>query len=40
MCRVVIFEHTGSDMIRTVEAALIKLNHPLWKTAIDGFGNM
>ena len=39
MCRFVIFEHTGSDMISTVEAALIKLNRPLWNTAVDGFGN-
>ena len=26
-------------MIGTVEAALIKLNKPLWNTAMDGFGN-
>lgn len=39
MCRFVIFEHTGSDMISTVEAALIKLNRPLWNTTVDGFGN-
>ncbi len=26
-------------MISTVEAALIKLNRPLWNTAVDGFGN-
>lgn len=39
MCRFVIFEHTGSDMISTVEAALIKLNRPLWNTVVDGFGN-
>ena len=39
MCRFVIFEHSGSDMISTVEAALIKLNRPLWNTAVDGFGN-
>ena len=38
-CRCVIFEHAGSDMISTVEAALIKLNRPLWNTALDGFGN-
>lgn len=38
-CRFVIFEHTGSDMIGTVEAALIKLNRPLWNTVVDGFGN-
>lgn len=26
-------------MISTIEAALIKLNRPLWNTALDGFGN-
>lgn len=26
-------------MIGTIEAALIKLNKPLWNTAMDGFGN-
>ncbi len=39
MCRFVIFEAEGSDMISTIEAALIKLNRPLWNTAVDGFGN-
>ena len=39
MCRFVIFEDVGSDMISTIEAALIKLNMPLWNTAVDGFGN-
>ena len=34
-CRFVIFE----DMISTIEAALIKLNQPLWNVAVDGFGN-
>lgn len=38
-CRFVIFEDAGSDMISTIEAALIKLNKPLWNTAVDGFGN-
>lgn len=38
-CRFVIFEDEGSDMISTVEAALIKLNKPLWNSAVDGFGN-
>jgi hypothetical protein len=38
-CRFVIFEDTGSDMIGTIEAALIKLNRPLWNTVVDGFGN-
>lgn len=39
MCRFVIFEEEGSDMISTIEAALIKLNKPLWNIAVDGFGN-
>ena len=26
-------------MIGSIEAALIKLNRPLWNTAVDGFGN-
>jgi hypothetical protein len=38
-CRFVIFEDEGSDMISTIEAALIKLNRPLWNTVVDGFGN-
>ncbi|KHS93964.1 restriction endonuclease [Pectobacterium brasiliense] len=38
-CRFVIFEAAGSDMISTVEAALIKLHKPLWNTVVDGFGN-
>lgn len=38
-CRFVIFEETGSDMISTIEAALIKIFRPLWNTAVDGFGN-
>lgn len=38
-CRFVIFEAEGSDMIGTIEAALIKLNKPLWNSALDGFGN-
>jgi hypothetical protein len=39
VCRFVIFEQAGSDMIGTIEAALIKLNRPLWNSAMDGFGN-
>src|SRR3989338_1915636 len=38
-CRFVIFEGASWDMIGTIEAALIKLNMPLWNTAVDGFGN-
>ncbi|WMP15970.1 Eco29kI family restriction endonuclease [Thiothrix lacustris] len=35
----VLFEGEASDMIGTIEAALIKLNMPLWNTVVDGFGN-
>ena len=38
-CRFIIFESETSDMISTIEAALIKLNRPLWNTGLDGFGN-
>ncbi|MBI5659420.1 MAG: Eco29kI family restriction endonuclease [Nitrosomonadales bacterium] len=38
-CRFVIFEDASSGMIGAIEAALIKLNRPLWNTAVDGFGN-
>ena len=39
MCRFMIFQDAGSDMIGTIEAALIKLHRPLWNTSLDGFGN-
>ena len=39
MCRFVIFEDAGSDMISTIEAALIKLSRPVWNSVLDGFGN-
>jgi len=38
-CRFVIFEDAGSDMIGTIEAALIKANQPVWNVSVDGFGN-
>lgn len=38
-CRFVIFEGDGSDMIGSIEAALIKIFRPLWNSALDGFGN-
>lgn len=38
-CRFVIFEREASDMIGTVEAALIKHHRPAWNSAVDGFGN-
>jgi hypothetical protein len=38
-CRFVIMESVEADMIAAIEAALIKINRPLWNTIIDGFGN-
>ncbi|WP_353258725.1 Eco29kI family restriction endonuclease [Prochlorothrix hollandica] len=38
-CRFMILENRESDLIGTVEAALIRQYQPLWNTLIDGFGN-
>lgn len=38
-CRFMIFEDSSSDMIGTIEAALIQSQRPLWNTTLDGFGN-
>jgi len=38
-CRFMILEADSSDMIGTLEAALIKKFRPLWNSALDGFGN-
>ncbi len=38
-CRFMILEGASSDLIGTVEAALIRFYTPVWNTAIDGFGN-
>lgn len=38
-CRFIILEDRESDLIGTVEAALIRIYQPLWNTRIDGFGN-
>ena len=38
-CRFMILENVESNLIGTVEAALIRLYKPLWNTVIDGFGN-
>jgi Eco29kI restriction endonuclease len=38
-CRFMILENRESDLIGTVEAALIRKYQPLWNTVIDGFGN-
>lgn len=38
-CRFVIFEEESTDMIGTIEAALIKIHTPLWNSVVDGFGN-
>jgi len=38
-CRMMILEDAASDLIGTVEAALIRNYRPLWNSLIDGFGN-
>ncbi|NEO71339.1 Eco29kI family restriction endonuclease [Moorena sp. SIO3H5] len=38
-CRFIILEDKESDLIGTVEAALIRKYQPIWNTLIDGFGN-
>ena len=38
-CRFMILEGKESDLIGTVEAALIRRYQPIWNTLIDGFGN-
>lgn len=38
-CRFIILEGSESDLISTVEAALIRKYLPLWNSIIDGFGN-
>jgi Eco29kI restriction endonuclease len=38
-CRFIILEGKESDLIGTVEAALIRQYQPIWNTLIDGFGN-
>ena len=37
--RFMIFEGSSSDMIGSLEAALIKWKKPLWNSYLDGFGN-
>lgn len=39
LCRFMILENAASNMIGTVEAALIRNYQPLWNCYIDGFGN-
>lgn len=39
LCRFMILENAASNMIGTVEAALIRNYQPLWNSSIDGFGN-
>lgn len=34
-----ILEDAASDMIGTVEAALIRYYKPVWNSCLDGFGN-
>ena len=38
-CRFMILSGLESDLVGTVEAALIRRYRPLWNTVIDGFGN-
>jgi len=38
-CRFMILEDKETDLIGTVEAALIRIYRPLWNTVVDGFGN-
>ena len=38
-CRFMILEDAATDMISTVEAALIRNYTPIWNNTIDGFGN-
>ncbi len=38
-CRFMILEGASSDMIGTLEAAVIKWKKPLWNSFLDGFGN-
>lgn len=38
-CRFEILSGSESDLIATIEAALIRQYTPLWNTVIDGFGN-
>lgn len=38
-CRFMILEDAATDMIGTVEAALIRHYTPIWNNSIDGFGN-
>jgi len=38
-CRFILFAYDESDLVGTVEAALIRKYNPLWNSFIDGFGN-
>lgn len=39
LCRFMILENAASNLIGTVEAALIRSYQPLWNCVVDGFGN-
>lgn len=39
LCRFMILEKAASNLIGTVEAALIRNYKPLWNCIVDGFGN-
>ena len=38
-CRFMILEGQETDLIGTIEAALIRMYRPLWNAVVDGFGN-
>jgi hypothetical protein len=38
-CRFVILSDVESDLVRPVEASLIRYHKPLWNMVVDGFGN-
>lgn len=39
LCRFMILTGVESDLISTIESALIRRYRPLWNTVVDGFGN-
>ncbi len=38
-CRYMLLKDAETDLIGTIEAALIRTYQPIWNTTIDGFGN-
>lgn len=39
LSRFTILENAASNLVGTVEAALVRHYRPIWNTTIDGFGN-